>query len=115
MPAFPAQFINGNFDERRIAEIANDGVVCVPSEKTFSFKNEKENIEAEDPRSVLDILKRLSENSNLSKYVPLLKYLESNLDSTSIVKGDRNVQIRLPNCWNCKNEVCTVHSTNPRV
>jgi hypothetical protein len=89
------------------------------SEQKPTLSTDKENrlSSTEDANAVLEVIKKLSENANLSNYVPLLKYLETQLHRSQIVRSDNNVQIRLPSCWNCKNEICTLHiqKANPLV
>jgi hypothetical protein len=69
---------------------------------------------SDDANAVLEVIRKLSENANLSNYVPLLKYLETQLHNSQIIRNDKNVQIRLPSCWNCKNEVCNLHPQNSK-
>jgi len=87
----------------------------VPRESTRSLADaNKENRPStlEETNAVLDAIKRLSEDANLSEFVPLLKYLETQIHGSQIIKTNTSMQIRLPSCWNCKNDVCTAHPQN---
>jgi len=89
----------------------------VPRESPRTFASgDKENrpCTPEDTYAVLNALKRLSEDASLSEFVPLLKYLETQIHSSQILRTSTNMQIRLPSCWNCKNEVCTTHSQSAK-
>jgi hypothetical protein len=92
-------------------------ITTLLSEQKYPLGIEKETLlpKNDDANAVLEVIKKLSENANLSNYVPLLKYLETQLHRSQIVRSDKNVQIRLPSCWNCKNEICTLHTQKSNI
>ena len=116
--SLPAQ--NIDFTEAPVSSTLYNAMVIKDSalpnvDSRVSLEPNKENRLAtpEDTNAVMEVFRKLTENANLSDYVPLLKYLETQLHKSHIVRNDKNVQIRLPNCWNCKNEICTLHPQSP--
>jgi hypothetical protein len=87
----------------------------VPRESSKALtESGKENrpVVPEDTGAILEVINRLREDTTLSEFVPLLKYLESQIHVSQIVKTSHSTQIRLPSCWNCKNDICNTHRAN---
>ena len=63
----------------------------------------------EKAKSIINILKTLSNESSMTKFVPVLKYLESQIWDSQVSQEDGKTTIHLPKCWNCRNNICLLH------
>ena len=59
--------------------------------------------------SIIGILKNLANETSMNKFVPILKYLESQIGESQIINENGKMTIKIPKCWNCSNDICMLH------
>jgi len=60
-------------------------------------------------KAICDVLNKFASNPENSQFYPFIKDLEKELPFSKITHNDHKTEVRLANCWNCKQENCDRH------